>query len=78
MIGSKATGRGKGWRGDRAEHARVGRLGGKATARTHDAIFYSRIGRIGGRISPGNFARDPERARLAGQKGGRVRGKRSE
>lgn len=67
---------GKGWKGDSAGHARVGRMGGRATARNHDAIFYSRIGRLGGKVSPGNFANNPGRAREAGRKGGRARGRR--
>jgi general stress protein YciG len=72
---SKTRGQGKGWKGDPMGHARVGRLGGKATAQTHDETFYSTIGRLGGKVSPGNFANDPERARRAGQKGGRARGR---
>ena len=70
----RSTGQGKGWKGDPLGHARVGRLGGKATAESHDERFYSNIGRLGGKVSPGNFANDPERARRAGQKGGRARG----
>jgi uncharacterized protein len=68
--------RGKGWRGDSMGHAKVGRLGGKATARNHDETFYSQIGRKGGRLSPGNFANDPERAREAGRKGGKARSRK--
>jgi uncharacterized protein len=67
---------GKGWRGDAKAHARVGRLGGLATAKNHDVIFYARIGKLGGRVSGGNFAKDPMRAREAGRKGGKARSKR--
>ncbi len=71
----KRKGSGKGWRGDPQAHARVGRMGGKATAATHDETFYSQIGRKGGQVSPGNFANDPARAREAGRKGGKARGR---
>ncbi len=70
------TNSGKGWRGDARAHARVGRLGGLATAKNHNQIFYSKIGKLGGKVSPGNFANNPERARMAGQKGGRARGRK--
>jgi general stress protein YciG len=69
--------KGKGWRGDSKRHAQVGRLGGQATARTHDETFYSQIGRLGGRVSPGNFANDPKRAREAGRIGGKARSKKN-
>ena len=68
--------KGKGWHGDQKAHARVGQLGGQATAKTHDETFYSQIGRLGGQVSPGNFANDPERARQAGRKGGKARGQK--
>lgn len=71
----KQIGSGKGWKGDSKAHARVGKMGGEATARNHDAIFYSKIGRQGGKVSPGNFANDPNRAREAGRKGGKARGR---
>ncbi len=72
---SNRSGAGKGWRGDAKAHARVGKLGGLATARNHDQIFYSKIGKLGGKVSPGNFANDPMRAREAGRRGGRARGR---
>ena len=75
-MASNKSNVGKGWRGDTKAHARVGRLGGLATARNHDPVFYSRIGRQGGKVSGGNFANDPARAREAGRKGGKARSKR--
>src|SRR5947208_15695127 len=47
--------KGRGWRGDKAEHQIAGSKGGKATARTHGKDFYARIGSRGGKISGGNF-----------------------
>lgn len=74
-FNSQRDSAGKGWRGDSKAHARVGRLGGLATAKNHDPVFYSRIGRLGGKVSPGNFANDPVRAREAGRRGGKARGR---
>lgn len=73
MMGKKMMG--KGWHGDSARHARAGRKGGMATAKSHGERFYSRIGRKGGqsqgrRNNPGNFANDRAKARRAGKKGG--------
>lgn len=72
------NGKGKGWFGSSEDHRRVGRKGGQATARTHDETFYSTIGRLGGRVSPGNFANNPQRARDAGRKGGQARSRNNE
>lgn len=50
--------------------------GGKKAAATnlarHGKDFYKNIGRIGGRNSTGGFAANPELARIAGAKGGRI------
>lgn len=51
--------------------------GGKAAAATnkskHGADFYARIGAIGGKKGrTGGFAANPELARIAGAKGGRI------
>jgi general stress protein YciG len=64
--------KGRGWHGDADGHKKAGRKGGLSTARTHDTAFYSEIGRKGGKASTGNFKNDPERARIAGRKGGRA------
>ncbi len=66
----------RGWRGDKAEHARVGALGGKTTVRTHGNNFYARIGSTGGSVSGGNFKRNRDRAIAAGRKGGKAKKKR--
>lgn len=63
----------KGWRGNKAGHARAGQIGGERTRALHGEEFYSSIGKKGGRVSPGNFKNDRLRARLAGQRGGRRR-----
>ena len=73
MPKDRSQGAGKGWRGDSKAHAKVGKMGGEATARNHDPAFYSQIGRLGGTVSPGNFANDPARAREAGRRGGKAR-----
>jgi general stress protein YciG len=65
-------GKGRGWHGDADGHRKAGKRGGLATARTHDSKFYSEIGSKGGKASTGNFKNNPERARIAGQKGGRA------
>lgn len=70
--------RGRGWHGDADGHKKAGRKGGLATARTHGQDFYSSIGRKGGSVSGGNFARNPQRAREAGRKGGKARGEKEE
>lgn len=51
--------------------------GGKAAAATnkkkHGADFYARIGAMGGKKGrTGGFAANPELARIAGAKGGRI------
>ena len=50
------------------------KIGGKkaaATNKARDPQFYAKIGAKGGRNGhTGGFASDPERARIAGQKGG--------
>ncbi|MDE2026154.1 MAG: general stress protein [Patescibacteria group bacterium] len=70
--------KGRGWHGDGDGHKKAGRKGGLATARTHGQDFYSSIGRKGGSVSGGNFARNPQRAREAGRKGGKARGEKEE
>lgn len=69
----RKSSKGRGWRGDSQGHAKAGKKGGLATAKTHGEEFYSQIGRKGGRVSPGNFKNDPERAKEAGRKGGKGR-----
>lgn len=70
--------KGRGWHGDPAAHARVGRMGGKATAQEYgDSSFYHDIGSIGGKVSSGNFKNNPQRAKEAGKKGGKSRARRS-
>jgi general stress protein YciG len=68
--------RGRGWHGDSKAHAKVGKLGGMATARNQSQTFYSEIGRLGGKKSSGNLKNDPERAREIGRKGGLARKQR--
>jgi general stress protein YciG len=70
---------GRGWHGNSDAHAKVGRLGGKATATQYgNTSFFHDIGSIGGRVSSGNFKNNPQRAKEAGKKGGRSRaGKRA-
>lgn len=75
MAAKKRTDRGKGWHGDTKGHAKAGRKGGQATAKTHGEDFYRKIGAKGGKVSPGNFRFNPKRAREAGRKGGRARGR---
>jgi general stress protein YciG len=64
---------GQGWHGDSEGHAKAGKKGGEATARSKGPTFYEEIGSKGGKVSPGNFKNDPERARQAGKKGGEAR-----
>lgn len=75
MPARKRMIRGKGWHGDPRGHAKAGRKGGQATAKTHGEDFYRKIGAKGGKVSPGNFRFNPRRAREAGRKGGRARGR---
>ncbi len=65
--------KGRGWYGNKEGHQRAGRMGGLATARTHDRTFYEDIGSEGGRRSTGSFKKGSERAREAGRRGGRKR-----
>jgi general stress protein YciG len=58
------------------------RLGGHKAAQTnkqrYGLNFYETIGRMGGRKSRGGgFAKNPELARVAGQKGGRASRRRA-
>lgn len=69
--------KGRGWHGDSAGHKRAGQKGGQSTASSHGQDFYSAIGRKGGSVSGGNFAKNPQRAREAGRKGGKARGGKS-
>lgn len=54
------------------------KAGGKKAAQTnktrHGADFYAKIGRKGGSVTgtKGGFAANPELARIAGAKGGRI------
>ncbi|MDP3987684.1 MAG: KGG domain-containing protein [Candidatus Levybacteria bacterium] len=75
MAAKKRMIRGKGWHGDTKGHAKAGRKGGQATAKSHGEDFYRKIGAKGGKVSPGNFRFNPNRAREAGRKGGRARGR---
>lgn len=57
------------------------KAGGLKTARTnlerHGSDFYARIGAKGGRNGhTGGFAANPELARIAGRKGGRISSKK--
>lgn len=67
--------RGRGWHGDPAGHRLAGAKGGQTTFEEMGAEFYSRIGRAGGAKSSGNFKNDPQRASIAGRKGGKARRK---
>ena len=65
--------RGQGWYGESTRHAQAGKLGGQAVVEKLGPKHMSAIGKIGGKRSGGNFKNDPERARIAGRKGGRAR-----
>lgn len=55
--------------------SREGGLKAKQTILARDKDFYKRIGRLGGMAEatePKGFACNPERARIAGAKGGRI------
>ncbi len=67
--------KGRGWHGDAQGHKKAGQKGGQVTASSHGQDFYSSIGRKGGSVSGGNFAKNKERAREAGRKGGKARAK---
>lgn len=67
--------KGRGWHGDSDGHRLAGSKGGQATLEEMGSEFYSEIGKTGGRVSPGNFKNDPQRASIAGQKGGKARRK---
>ncbi len=62
---------GRGNFGNPQQHADAGRMGGEATAKTHDKSFYEGIGSEGGKASTGSFEKGDERAREAGRKGGK-------
>lgn len=66
--------KGRGWHGDASGHKMAGQKGGHATALSYGQDFYSTIGRKGGSVSGGNFARNLQRARDAGRKGGKSKG----
>jgi general stress protein YciG len=72
MANSK-TKQGRGFFGNSEAHARAGRKGGQATAKSRGPEFYSEIGSLGGKKSSGSFQKGSERAREAGRKGGRAR-----
>lgn len=72
ILSKKNNNHRKGWRGDPDGHARAGQRGGEKTKLLHGETFYSAIGKKGGRISPGNFKNNPQRASMAGRKGGRA------
>lgn len=67
---NQGSGPGRGWHGNSAGHAKAGRKGGQATARSRDRSFYENIGREGGRRSSGSFTAGSDRAREAGRRGG--------
>lgn len=62
-----------GWYGDPSAHAQAGGRGGKKTSSLYGEKFYKNIGKKGGKVSPGNFKNDPQRAKLAGRRGGMAR-----
>ena len=66
-----------GWFGNSLAHAYSGSKGGKKTAELYGGKFYKSIGKKGGRVSPGNFKNSPERAKVAGSRGGKARKKGS-
>lgn len=58
-----------------------GQKASKTTRERHGSDFYARIGAIGGRNgNTGGFAANPELARIAGRKGGKIsrRGKKKD
>jgi general stress protein YciG len=69
-MAETAKGPGRGWHGNSEGHARAGRKGGMATAKSRDRSFYEDIGRRGGEASSGSFEPGSQRAREAGRKGG--------
>lgn len=73
MVKKKSSG----WFGNSSAHAKSGRTGGKKTAKLYGEKFYKSIGKKGGRVSPGNFKNNPERAKVAGSRGGKARRKGS-
>lgn len=66
-----------GWYGNSTAHAKSGGIGGKKTSSLYGEKFYKNIGKKGGKVSPGNFKNDPERAKLAGSRGGKARKKQT-
>ncbi|HXS15399.1 MAG TPA: general stress protein [Candidatus Saccharimonadales bacterium] len=73
MVKKKSSG----WFGNSPAHAKSGSSGGKKTAELYGGEFYKSIGKKGGRVSPGNFKNSPQRAKLAGSRGGKARRKGS-
>lgn len=69
---------GQGWFGDSEGHAKAGKLGGEATAESHDRSFYEEIGSEGGKASPTKFQKGDSRASEAGRKGGEASSNRSD
>lgn len=66
-------GNSSGWYGNKKGHALAGKAGGQKTAQKYGEDFFSTIGKKGGKVSPGNFKNDPERAKIAGSRGGKSR-----
>ena len=62
----------RGNHGNPEQHAKAGKMGGEATAKSHDKTFYETIGTAGGKASSGSFVKGSERAREAGRKGGKA------
>jgi general stress protein YciG len=71
------SGQGQGWHGDSAGHAKAGKMGGEATAKSHDRGFYEEIGSEGGNQSPTKFQTGDSRTQKAARKGGKASGSAS-
>ena len=65
---------GRGNHGNPQQHKDAGKLGGEATAKTHDKEFYEGIGRDGGNASSGQFKAGDKRTEDAARKGGEASG----
>lgn len=74
MATQDQTGQGQGWHGNSAGHAKAGKLGGEATAKSHDRGFYEEIGQEGGQASPTQFKAGDSRTMEAARKGGQASG----